>query len=256
MISICFSGSFAQENQLTYTTKKIAFSLDTITIEKASINPSFFKLLNQDKTEIDSSFYTIDFQKSKLIFNKNYIPKDSITVNYLKFPDFITKEYAIYDASRVVPNQDGNLYSLQKESKSVLKPFDGLTTSGSITRGVTIGNNQNAVVNSNLDLQITGKISNKVNIRASIQDSNLPLQNSGYSQRISEFDQIFIELFSDKWNLRAGDIFLENRQSKFLNFNKKIQGLSTNFNFGKETRKLMYMDPQLWFEVNMPKAIL
>jgi hypothetical protein len=236
-IIFCFSGSFAQEKQSTYTTKKISFTNDTISIEKISINPSFFRLLDKDKTEIDSSFYHIDFQKAKLVFKPNYISKDSITINYLKFPDFLTKEYSIYDDSRVVPNQDGNLYSLQKDVKTVFKPFDGLTTSGSITRGVTIGNNQNAVVNSNLDLQITGKISDKVSIRASIEDSNLPLQNSGYSQRINEFDQIFIELFSNKWNLRAGDIFLENRKSRFLNFNKKVQGLSTNFNFGNETKK-------------------
>lgn len=230
----CFSGIFAQENKSAYATKKIAFSKDTIAIEKVSINDSFFKIFDKNQTEIDSSFYKINFQKAQLVFNSNYTSKDSITMNYLKFPDFLTKEYAIYDASRVVPNQDGNLYSLPKDSKIVFKPFDGLTTSGSITRGVTIGNNQNAVVNSNLDLQITGKISDKVSVRASIQDSNLPLQNSGYSQRISEFDQIFMEVFSDKWNLRGGDIFLENRKSKFLNFNKKVQGLSTNFNFGKE----------------------
>jgi hypothetical protein len=236
-VFICFFGAFAQENKSAYETKKITLSKDTIAIEKVSINPNFFQVFDAKNIAIDSSFYKINFQKAQLVFNPNYTTKDSITINYLKFPDFLTKEYSIYDASRVVPNQEGNLYSLQKESKVIFKPFDGLATSGSITRGVTIGNNQNAVVNSNLDLQITGKISEKVSIRASIQDSNLPLQNSGYSQRISEFDQIFMEVFSDKWNLRGGDIFLENRQSKFLNFNKKVQGIATNFNFGKENNK-------------------
>jgi hypothetical protein len=112
-----------------------------------------------------------------------------------------------------------------------------LNTSGSITRGVTVGNNQNTTVSSNLDLQITGKISDKVSLRASIQDSNIPLQDGGYSQKLDEFDQIFIELFTDKWNIRAGDLFLENRQSRFLNFNKKVQGLSTHFTFGGEENK-------------------
>jgi hypothetical protein len=135
-----------------------------------------------------------------------------------------------------VPNGKGNLYSLQ-QNPIKFKPFDGLNTSGSITRGITIGNNQNTTVNSNLDLQITGKISNKVSLRASIQDSNIPLQNDGYSQRLDEFDQIFVELFSDNWNLRGGDLFLENRKSTFLNFNKKVQGLSTNFTFGKPENK-------------------
>src|SRR5690606_17653882 len=130
--------------------------------------------------------------------------------------------------SSVVSNDalSGQLYQVQSATRKPFIPFDGLNTAGSITRGVTIGNNQNTVVNSALDLQITGKISEKVGIRASIQDTNVPLQEGGYSQKLDEFDQIFIELFSDKWNIRAGDLFLENRSSRFLNFSKKVQGLS------------------------------
>jgi hypothetical protein len=137
----------------------------------------------------------------------------------------------------VVSNEAGKLVVFKKEKNTKFKPFDGLNTSGSITRGVTVGNNQNAVVNSSLDLQITGKISDKVSLRASILDSNIPLQEGGYSQKIDEFDQIFIELFSDKWNIRAGDLFLENRKSAFLNFNKKVQGLATRFTFGTPDKK-------------------
>ncbi|HEU0136023.1 MAG TPA: hypothetical protein VFQ50_01895, partial [Flavobacterium sp.] len=126
---------------------------------------------------------------------------------------------------------------VNRDTKKPFVPFDGLNTSGSITRGVTIGNNQNTVVNSALDLQITGKISDKVSIRASIQDTNIPLQEGGYSQKLDEFDQIFIELYSDKWSIRAGDLFLENRRSRFLNFNKKVQGLSGQFEFGSPEAK-------------------
>lgn len=233
----CFSALLAQENGSTYAIKKIAFTKDTIAIEKNSINDSYFKILDKNQSVIDASFYKINFQKGKLIFNPNYTPQDSLTIQYLKFPDFLTKTYSIYDESKLVPNREGNLYSIQVAKLNAFKPFDGLNTSGSITRGVTIGNNQNAVVNSNLDLQITGKISDKVSLRASIQDSNIPLQDNGYSQKLDEFDQIFIELFSDKWAIRAGDLFLENRKSRFLNFNKKVQGLSTNFNFGNDEHK-------------------
>ena len=97
--------------------------------------------------------------------------------------------------------------------KRTVVPFDGLVSSGSISRGITIGNNQNSVLNSELDLQISGKLNDKVTLRASIQDSNIPLQESGYSQRLDEFDQVFIELFSDKWKIRAGDIDLKNNNS-------------------------------------------
>lgn len=239
---IAFSISFglqAQEGNSLYITKKIIATNDTISIEKSSINNSFFKILDKNNNSIDSVFYKINYKKGNLIFNKNYTKTtDTLTINYLKLPDYLTKEYTIYDQDRVVANEKGqSLYQIEVNNLKKVKPFDGLNTAGSITRGITVGNNQNSVVNSNLDLQITGKISEKISLKASIQDSNLPLRNGGYSQKLTEFDQVFIELFSDKWNFRAGDLFLDNRKSKFLNFNKKVQGLSANFSFGKDENK-------------------
>ncbi len=234
---LCFLSSFAQETLQSYPTKKIAFSKDTISIEKFSLNNSFFEIKDKSGKVIDTSFYKVNFQKGTLVFTKEINTSDSLVVRYSKFPDFLTKTYSIFDDDKMVSNEAGKLVVFKKEKNTKFKPFDGLNTSGSITRGITIGNNQNTVVNSNLDLQITGKISDKVSLRASIQDSNIPLQEGGYSQKLDEFDQIFIELFSDKWNIRAGDLFLENRKSAFLNFNKKVQGLSTRFSFGTPEKK-------------------
>lgn len=239
VLAICvISGVAAQEIDTPYKNKQVIVSGDTIRIDSVSINPSFFKLTNRDGIAVDTSLYKINFEKGTLVFNENYTSEDTLTVRFLKLPDYLTKPYRIYDKSRVVSNDaSGNLYQVSKDPAKRFVPFDGLNTSGSITRGITVGNNQNAVVNSALDLQITGKISDKVSLRASIQDTNIPLQEGGYSQRLDEFDQIFIELFSDKWSIRAGDLFLENRTSKFLNFNKKVQGLSANFQFGTEEAK-------------------
>jgi hypothetical protein len=235
-VIIGFSKLSAQEIKSLYQSKKVVFTKDTISLEKVSISPSFFKIQTAEGTLIDSLFYKVDFKNGRLIFKNGYESKDSLTVRYFKYPEHLTKTYSIYDQDRVVPNEAVNLYKVNRTVKKFV-PFEGLNTSGSITRGVTIGNNQNTSVTSNLDLQITGKISDKVSLRASIQDSNIPLQEGGYSQKLDEFDQIFIELFTDKWNIRAGDLFLENRQSRYLNFNKKVQGLSAHFTFGGEENK-------------------
>lgn len=228
----------AQEIKTPFHQKKIKVIQDTITIDSVAINESFFKILDNKNNQIDTSFYKINYNTSKLVFKNVKNLPDSITINYLNFPKFITKEYSIYNKERVVKNSAlGQLYSVNREAKKAFRPFEGLTTSGSISRGIALGNNQNASVNSNLDLQITGSLSEKVSLRASIQDSNIPLQEGGYSQRLDEFDQIFIELFSQNWSVRAGDLFLENRKSRFLNFNKKVQGLSTQFSFGKPNQQ-------------------
>src|SRR5690606_39999313 len=93
---------------------------------------------------------------------------DSLTVSYLNYPDFLTKTYALYDTKRIVPNKEGAyIFKVPEKQASTFMPFEGLNTNGSISRGITVGNNQNLVTNSNLDLQIVGNLSDKVKIRAS-----------------------------------------------------------------------------------------
>ena len=225
----------AQTQNSNYRTKKVAVN-DTIAIDSVSINPHFFSIKTKDGLYIDASHYSVDFPKAILKLNIP-IETDSIIINYLKFPDFLTKTYQQLDENIIVENNTNidRLYKLtQSNQESNFVPFDGLTTTGSISRGVTIGNNQNSVLNSELDLQITGKLNEKVSLRASIQDANIPLQASGYSQRLDEFDQVFIELFSDSWNVRAGDIDLIKTNSYFANFSKRVQGLMLNVNIGDE----------------------
>ncbi|OYQ43493.1 hypothetical protein CHU92_03365 [Flavobacterium cyanobacteriorum] len=242
VLMCCVSVLYGQEIITPYKTRKIAPAQDTIQIDSVSINQVFFRLQDRLGNDIDTTYYSVDFRKSRLIFRNGYTMTDTLTMRYLSYPDYLTRKYSIYDESRIVSNESGttNLYKVNRNPLNTFRPFDGLTTSGSITRGITVGNNQNAVVNSNLDLQITGRLSETVSLRASIQDSNIPLQEGGYSQKLDEFDQIFMELFSKNWSIRAGDLFLENRQSSFLNFNKKVQGVSTVVSFGKEAKTTLF----------------
>ncbi|WP_179318445.1 hypothetical protein [Winogradskyella helgolandensis] len=227
---------FSQEQNSNYIQKKMAVT-DSIQIDSVSINPSRFTIRTKENKIIDSTLYTVDFGKALLRF-KSPTEIDTIQIGYLRYPDFLTKVYRQLDDAVIIERSSEfeQLYQFQNTtSKNTFTPFDGLTTSGSISRGVTIGNNQNSVLNSELDLQISGKLSDKVSLRASIQDANIPLQESGYSQRLDEFDQVFIELFSDDWNIRAGDIDLENTKSYFANFSKRVQGLLVNVNLSDKT---------------------
>ncbi|NNC49931.1 MAG: hypothetical protein HKO01_05290 [Flaviramulus sp.] len=234
LIGICV---FAQNPTSNYRTIKVA-AKDSIQIDSVSINSSSFSVKTKNNIVLHSSLYFVDFRKALLTFKKP-IETDSIIINYLKFPEFLTKTYKQLDESIVVANNNNEtLYKLsQPNTSNNYIPFDGLTTSGSISRGVTLGNNQNSVLNSELDLQITGRLNDKVSLRASIQDANIPLQESGYSQRLDEFDQVFIELFSDQWNIRAGDIDLLNTDSYFASFSKRVQGLNFNVNLGDDDNR-------------------
>ncbi|MEZ4874405.1 MAG: hypothetical protein R2793_02865 [Flavobacteriaceae bacterium] len=219
----------AQDTLSNYRSKKIAVR-DTVLIDSFSINPSRFHLLTFQGDTLSSHKFQVNYVQGTVSFSKEVQQElDSVTVQYLRYPLFLTREYYQLDSNIIVENTGAleKLVALDRSNRTNgASPFEGLNTQGSISRGITIGNNQNTVVNSALDLQITGKLSDKVSIRASLQDSNLPSQEGGYSQSLDEFDQIFIELYSDNWNIRAGDVDLQNSQSYFGKFIKKIQGIS------------------------------
>ena len=155
------SFGYAQDISSNYRSKKVAVS-DSLVVDTVSINPSRFEVLDALGNTLDSLDYRVDFKKGMVFFSeKIQQSKDSVTIHYLRYPNFLTRDYFALDPKIIVENTGkiDQLYALQESTnKSVFTPFEGLNTLGSISRGVTIGNNQNAVVNSELDLQITGKI--------------------------------------------------------------------------------------------------
>ena len=231
LLLICLAGiiSHAQSTSRNFRTKSIEVKNDSIKIDSVSINSYDFKVFNENKQLIDTTNYEIDFAKALLIINHRKYP--IVIVEYHALPEFLTNKYAIFNKNLIVPKKTNvsKLYSLRKSTKNKLfRPFEGLETTGSISRGFTVGNNQDAVLNSNLDLQISGYLSEKVQLRASITDTNIPLQDGGYTQRLEEFDRVFIELFSDNWRVKAGDVNLINERSAFMRFNKKVAGVAVN----------------------------
>lgn len=235
LFAFCIAAvGFAQDTLSNYRTKKTVVN-DTVVVDSFSINPARFRVFDQSGSVIDSLSYRVDYKNGIVTFSEEAQQlQDSITIEYLRYPLFLTRDYYTFDKNLIVEETGAieKLYSLEESTdNSTFTPFDGLNTVGSISRGVTIGNNQNAVLNSQLDLQITGKLSEKVSIRASIQDANIPTQEGGYSQSLDEFDQIFIELYSDKWKIRAGDVDLENNNSYFGRFTKKVQGIALGGTF-------------------------
>ncbi|MCS6930437.1 MAG: hypothetical protein NZM43_13190 [Saprospiraceae bacterium] len=99
-----------------------------------------------------------------------------------------------------------------------------LRTNGAYVRGIGLGNNQNLTFNSNLNLQLEGRLGNDIEVVAAVSDNSIPLQPDGTTRRLQEFDRIFIQLRRQQTTLSAGDLDLTRPNGYFLNYFKRVQG--------------------------------
>ncbi|NOZ36197.1 MAG: hypothetical protein GXO80_12985 [Chlorobi bacterium] len=215
--------------------KDIIITNDSIYFDTLSIVPESFSIsLNNQLISPDK--YKLNYAKALLIFNSEEFEKykqKKLKIKYRTFPLNFSEPYShkqlLLNDSTIQRRYISNYGS---DNTPNLKAFSGLKKSGSISRGITIGNNQNAALNSDFNLQLSGKISPDIEIQANITDSNIPIQADGSSQNLREFDNVFIRLISKKSLLEVGDLNIKPKEGYFMKFDKKVKGANfmTSFN--------------------------
>ncbi|CAN5366882.1 hypothetical protein BH11BAC2_BH11BAC2_07640 [soil metagenome] len=207
---------------------------DTILLDTLSIVPGSI-LMYKDAAVVDPGEYRVDGINGLLIWNMtDRIRTDSVMVRYRVFPILFTKTQQLRDRSlmekKVTNQSDPFLSETARTSDNPVFGMDGLSKSGSISRGITIGNNQDAVVNSSLNLQLAGRVSGNIDVIAAITDDNIPVQADGNTQQLQEFDKVFIQLSNPNNKLIAGDFEVRNPDGYFMKYFKKGQGGLYNYN--------------------------
>ncbi len=159
---------------------------------------------------------------------------DSVRVCYRVFPVNFNQRYshrtmAVYDSAALFTASSQKPALMVQEE---LFPTEGIRKSGTISRGISFGNNQDVFVNSTLNLTLDGKLTDNLNIRASITDQNIPFQPEGNTQQLQDFDNVFIEVYNEKVSLTAGDVVLQNEPGHFLRYYKNVQGGRARVSYG------------------------
>ncbi len=196
---------------------------DSLKIDTLSIIPNTLFI-----TSVPSSDYRLDFVKAVLHWIKKPFA-DSVLITYRVFPyqlNFVAQHLPLDSVLKnfyVIPYQFNN--GLTEEQKGIFN-FGTLKAEGSFGRQIAFGNSQDAVLNSSLNLQLSGMLGDSIEIQAAITDNNIPIQPDGTTQQLNEFDQVYLQFKKKNWQLDLGDIDIRQSQSYFLNFYKRLQGIS------------------------------
>lgn len=204
----------------------VILTSDTVKIDQQATVP-FSEIIYENNRIINSAFYEVDYSKSLLIIKDKSLLNKPIKIIYKVLPISFDESFE-HKKMNVIESKDSIVMNPFMFEYTPVKDdifyLNGLNKSGSISRGASFGNNQDLAVNSNLNLQLSGKISDNINILASVSDDNIPIQAEGNTQQLQDFDKVFIQLYDDNWKLTAGDFFVRPSKSYFLNVNKKAQG--------------------------------
>lgn len=202
--------------------KYMAADSIVLKVDTCSIIPNSFRILNvaNDRYRLDPLSATLYLRDSTLLGKRLSLEYETFSIDYSKALSH--KSLSVVEPGRI-PHQTAE-YILP----SVRDVLNGpeLYTNGSVSRGVTVGSNQDLVLNSSLNLQISGKLSDDVEVLASVSDKNIPIQPEGNTQTLQDISSIFITLkIREMAALNAGDVLWSADTGNFLRVSRNMLGL-------------------------------
>ncbi len=175
------------------------------------------------------SDYTLMYRSGEIRFFSILSEDLTITVDYQLMP-FTLKTEAVH---RILPKIRAPGDTSQSSIRMIPSgnqtggPLDNsqMIGTGSITRGFTVGSNQDFTLNSGLNVQLSGRVGDDVTIEASLTDENIPIQPEGTTENLQEIDKIFVEIKkADQYIATFGDFEIGMSGTEFGNYSRKLQG--------------------------------
>jgi hypothetical protein len=185
--------------------------------------------LRLDGVPLDTAQYALDARTGALTLRLDPPPADTsrLVAVYRTLP--LGEFDSPLARRRVVPEADtlGQRRVVEAERPSD-EPLFGetprLRRRGSISRGIVAGNRRDVSLESGLRIELEARSPTASRSRPSSPTRTRPIQPEGTTQRISDFDRVYVQLDTRQGQARLGDIDLAFTGTEFAPFVRKLQG--------------------------------
>ena len=205
------------------------YSLSRISIVP---NSEIIRLQNKILKDRDYQF-SYQTNSFKLSDTLAYSIFDTLFVTYKSYNLGLKKNYKNRSLVVRYNKESGDTIKVSTEEKEGFSAESifgsGIQKSGTLVRGFTVGTNHDFSLNSGLRLQLSGRLSDDIEVVAALTDENTPIQPEGNTERLDELDKVFIQIKHPLATGTFGDYQLQRKQGEFGFIDRKLQGLLGEF---------------------------
>jgi len=182
--------------------------------------------VSYEKTILEKGVdYEIDYVNGILTFIEQISTTKRIKISFKVFPKSLLRSFQKYVMQdKIISPKISSATQSQSESK--YESPSNLTITGSKSFAISLGNQQDMDLDQSLYLQVDGELTKNLFLKAQLSDNTTPISIEGTTKRLSEFDKMFIKVYSADYYLQFGDFFTKFTDTYYANYDFKLEGVT------------------------------
>ena len=197
---------------------------------------------NKGQKLVRGKDYQIDYASGKITFDKSVLSREDVTwtITYRAIPFNFLKIYkrdlfdsTIDDQTEATSKKDVSS-DLERPPISVSRTSDSpsqLEYSGSRTFGISVGSGRALSQNQEFRINVSGNVSENIEVLAMLSDQDLPIQPEGMTEDIQDINQKLIRIMHPNVTGTLGDFNATLGPSEFIFFPRALEGVKVEGDF-------------------------